>query len=426
MGVSALLPVPDQGPYRRNHPVGSDPMRWRRVAAIFVLLVLAGRVGAQGVSRHAAFQRAEDLTVLGRAIFFDPSLSGSGKLACASCHSPAHAYGPPNDLAVQMGGVDMQQPGLRAVPSLMYLNDVPQFTEHFFESDDEGDESIDNGPTGGLTWDGRVDRGRDQARLPLLSPYEMANTNSADVAERAAQAPYAAKLRALFGDDVFDDPERALLAVTTALEAFEEDPTTFYPYSSKYDAYLVGKAVLSPQEARGLQVFQDPMKGNCSHCHVSQRGLDGTPPQFTDYGLVAIGVPRNPAIVANANPSYHDLGVCGPERTDLRDHPEYCGLFLTPTLRNVATRHTFFHNGVLHSLRDAVAFYATRDTDPAHWYPRNADGSVRKFDDLPAAYHENLNDEPPFDRHLGDPPAISEQEIDDITAFLQTLTDGYK
>jgi cytochrome c peroxidase len=254
----------------------------------------------------------------------------------------------------------------------------------------------------------------------------MANTTATDVADRAARAPYAQKLRALFGRDVFGDPERALRAVTAALEAFEEDPSTFYPYGSKYDVYLADKAALSPQEARGLRAFQDPAKGNCSHCHVSERGRDGTAPQFTDYGLVAIGVPRNPTIAANADPSYHDLGVCGPERTDLRDHPEYCGLFLTPTLRNVALRHTFFHNGVLHSLRDAVAFYATRDTDPARWYPRNADGSVRKFDDLPAAFWENLNDEPPFDRHAGDPPALTEQDIDDITAFLQTLTDGYK
>lgn len=159
---------------------------------------------------------------------------------------------------------------------------------------------------------------------------------------------------------------------------------------------------------------------------MSERGRDGTAPQFTDYGLVAIGVPRNYEIAANAHPSYDDLGVCGPERTDLRDHPEYCGLFLTPTLRNVALRHTFFHKGELHSLRDAVAFYATRDTDPARWYPRNADGRIRKFDDLPAAYRDNLNDEPPFDRHVGDPPALSERDIDDITAFLRTLTDGYK
>ena len=64
-----------------------------------------------------------------------------------------------------MGGPYLDQPGFRAVPSLRYLQAVPQFTEHFFDSDDEADESVDNGPTGGLTWDGRVDRGREQARI---------------------------------------------------------------------------------------------------------------------------------------------------------------------------------------------------------------------------------------------------------------------
>ncbi len=70
----------------------------------------------------------------------------------------------------------MSLSGVRAVPSLTYLQAVPQFTEHFYDSEDEADESVDNGPTGGLTWDGRADRGSDQARLPLLSPFEMANS----------------------------------------------------------------------------------------------------------------------------------------------------------------------------------------------------------------------------------------------------------
>ena len=63
----------------------------------------------------------------------------------------------------------------------------------------------------------------------------------------------------------------------------------------------------------------------------------------------------------------------------MQDRPEYCGLFRTPSLRNVALRQTFFHNGVFHSLRDAVAFYVTRETDPGRWYPRNPDGSVRQL-----------------------------------------------
>jgi cytochrome c peroxidase len=93
-------------------------------------------------------------------------------------------------------------------------------------------------------------------------------------------------------------------------------------------------------------------------------------------------------------------------------------------LRNVALRHSFFHNGVFHTLKEVLGFYAERDTNAEKWYRRNADGTVRKFDDLPAGYHANINIEPPFDRHAGDELVLSAQEIDDIIAFLQTLTDG--
>ena len=378
-----------------------------------------------GMSRAEVYRRARALTALGRHLFADPALSASGKLACVSCHSPEHAYGPPDDRPVAMGGIDMKQPGQRAVPSLKYLQAVPQFTEHFFESEDDGDESVDNGPTGGLTWDGRADRGAAQALLPLLSPLEMANRDRADIVARIRKAGYGAALRRIYGPAVLRSDDRILTAALDALEAFEQDAATFYPYSSKYDAYLAGRATLTPQEARGLALFNDPAKGDCAQCHISKLGNDGTPPQFTDYGLIALGVPRNLAIPANANPVYHDLGLCGPLRTDLADHPEYCGLFKTPSLRNVATRHVFFHNGVFHSLRQVMEFYVQRDTDPGKWYARNADGSIDKFDDLPVQYRDNINIDPPFDRHPGEKPALDDAEIDDIIAFLQTLTDGY-
>ena len=100
-------------------------------------------------------------------------------------------------------------------------------------------------------------------------------------------------------------------------------------------------------------------------------------------------------------------------------------MFKTPSLRNVALRKSFFHNGVFHDLRQVLEFYVERDVRPEKWYPRNADGSIRKFDDLPARYHENINIEPPFDRKPGDAPALSSAEIDDVIAFLRTLTDGY-
>jgi len=402
---------------------------WRTLLFLVCCSVPVGAGGARAadtaLTRPQAYERAAQLEVLGRKLFFDPSLSASGRMACATCHDPNRAFGPPNALAVQLGGAGMDRPGLRAVPSLKYLQVVPQFTEHYYESEDEGDDSIDNGPTGGLTWDGRVDRDRDQARIPLLSPFEMANADAGAVVAKVRRAEYAGELLNVLGATIFDDTNTAFAGIVEALEAFQQDYRAFYPYSSKYDAFLAGRAQLTEQEARGLALFNDPDKGNCGNCHRSMRGKDGTPPQFTDYGLIAIGVPRNPAIPANGDANFFDLGLCGPLRTDLSGHGDYCGRFITPTLRNVALRQSFFHNGAVHTLRKVIEFYVERDTDPGKWYPHDATGDVRKFDDLPAPYRSNVNMEPPFGRRPGDPPALSSNEIDDVIAFLNTLTDGY-
>jgi cytochrome c peroxidase len=407
-----------------------EPACLIRLSVILVCIIFSAAAGdAQtpaGMSRAQVYGRVEALTGLGRRMFNDPSLSASGRMSCASCHSLLDAFGPPNALSVQPGGGDMHQLGLRAVPSLRYLQATPQFTEHFFDSDDAADDSVDNGPTGGLTWDGRVDRGRDQVLIPLLSPFEMANRSPADFVGKLREAAFAGEVRRVFGDAVLDDPDKAFAAALEAFEVFQQSAAEFYPYSSKYDAYLAHKAELSEQERRGLALFEDPTKGNCARCHVSSPGKDGTPPQFTDYGLVAIGVPRNNAIPANADPSFFDLGLCGPLRSDLRDRPEYCGRFKTPTLRNTATRRVFFHNGIFHTLREVIAFYVERDTNPQKWYPRDADERVHKFDDLPAAYQGNVDMEPPFGGHPGDQPTLSDAEIADVIAFLHTLTDGFK
>jgi cytochrome c peroxidase len=397
--------------------------------AIFLVGSLAGpstRAGETALSRADAYRQAAALTALGRQLFFDPILSASGKESCSTCHAPERRFAPANALPVQFGGAEMKTAGTRAAPSLTYLQATPPFAEHFFDSEEEGDESVDNGPTGGLTWDGRVDRPRDQARIPLLSTNEMANPDAASLVARIAKSRYASPLRALYGNDVFADPERAFAGVLAALETFQQDPQTFYPYTSKYDAYLHGKAALTAQEARGLALFNDVAKGNCGSCHISEVRGDGTPPQFTDFGMIALGVPRNPAIPANHDPRNFDLGLCGPLRTDFTGRADYCGLFKTPSLRNVALRRSFMHNGSFHSLRDVVAFYATRDTDPGRWYPRKADGTVDAYNDLPRDYRANLNTDPPFGGKPGDKPALDDREIDDIVAFLGTLTDGWK
>jgi cytochrome c peroxidase len=326
-------------------------------------------------------------------------------------------------LPVQRAGSDGGRPGVRAVPSLTYTQNIPPFTEHYVE--DEGDDSIDQGPAGGRTWDGRAQSAHDQARLPLFSPFEMANANAAAVVKKVRRARYASLLRDTFGAHVLEDETTAFKAVLMALETFQQSATEFFPYSSKYDAWLRHQTSLSSGELRGLAAFNDPAKGNCSRCHPS--GMrNGAFPQFTDFGYAALGVPRNSKIPANAERGYYDLGLCGPLRTDLAADKQYCGLFRTPSLRNVAMRAVFFHNGVIHRLDDAVRFYAERDTQPEKWYSRGVDGATLKFDDLPIAYQGNVDIQAPFDRHEGAGPGLNDADIADIVEFLHALTDGYE
>ncbi|MBV1838012.1 cytochrome-c peroxidase [Acetobacter estunensis] len=387
------------------------------MSGLVVLLTVFGisPLAAQSVmSRAEVRARTAELTALGAALFRDPHLSASGRVSCASCHDPVHGFGPPDARPVQPGGVDMARTSFRAPPSLTYLQDVPAFSEHEFESEDELDESVDNGPTGGLTWDGRVDRTAVQARIPLLSPDEMANPNETAVEKALAAFGHGPTL-----DRLALKGESRFAVALEALEAYQQEAKTFYPFTSRYDGWLAGKEKLTPQELHGLALFEDPAKGNCSSCHVSAPGRDGSPPRFTDYGLIALAVPRNRQIAANHDSAFHDLGLCGPLRTDFRDRAEYCGLFRTPSLRNVAQRKVFFHNGVVHDLREAVAFYVTRDSDPGRWYARGPHG-VTLYDDLPRCYWPNINMDPPFGRKT---PALSDDEIDAVVAFLRTLTD---
>lgn len=390
----------------------------------------AGELAGEGESPTAAsfyaarFERqptVQELTELGRVLFADRTLSASGLLACATCHDPRHAYGPPGGGPVMMGGPNMTLPGVRAVPSLTYRAGTPPFNEHFAET--EGDDSIDQGPAGGRGWDGRASSAHDQAEIPLLSPFEMANIDSAAVVERLRRSPSAGLFRKTLGDDVLSDASLSWKGLLLALEVFQQNPADFYPYTSKYDAWLRRQAELSESEQRGLELFNDPNKGNCAECHPSaiKRGAF---PDFSDHGFLALGVPRNAKIPANADPTYFDLGLCGPQRTDLAAHSEYCGLFKTPSLRNVALRKAFFHNGVFNNLQDAVRFYVERDVNPGEFYPRGRDGAVDVFDDLPPQYRNNINIEMPFRTATGE-AALNDDEIADIISFLKTLTDGY-
>ena len=367
------------------------------------------------------------LSDLGRRIFMDPAYSASGKQSCATCHDPAKAFGPPNARAVQLGGPGMDKQGFRNTPSLRYAHAPVAFTQHFMESEVTLG-TDDEGPTGGRTWDGRVDTAHDQALMPLMDANEMANADGAAVVKRLQTTSYADEFRSALsapGENIFDDPASAMIWFTVAVETYEQSSADFHPFDSKFDAWLADKVELSPAERRGLALFDDMKKGNCASCHPSTRKAStDRAPIFTDFGFVALAVPRNRTLAANRDPAFFDLGLCGPVRTDLSDHPGYCGMFRTPSLRNVALRKSLFHNGAIHSLREAVEFYATRDTNPAKWYPRDASGHAG-YDDLPARYWPNVSKEVPFAPTPAGKPRLDAREIDDIVAFLKTLTDGY-
>jgi cytochrome c peroxidase len=375
------------------------------------------------VADTAALPGLSERAVVGREIFFDARLSSSGKLSCASCHSAANAYGPPNALAVQLGGRALHTAGLRAVPSLRYtLARTPIWAHPRPTSLAERIAEKDDVPAGGFAWDGRFDTLHEQAAFPLLAASEMAASKEL-VVQRIEQGPYAGRFREAFGKDSFASTDQAFAFALLALERFELEDPSFHPYSSKYDRYLDGKATLTEQEQRGLALFNDGDRGNCASCHLSAPGADGSHPLFTDFQFEAIGVPRNRSIPANRDGKFYDMGLCGPVRTNQRD-PSYCGMFKTPTLRNVATRQAFFHNGKFHTLREALRFYVERDTNPGEWYPHGQDQDAVTFDDLPAALRSNVDKITlPFSGSKNKRPVWNEGEIDDVIAFLRTLSD---
>ena len=453
-------------------------MRWRRYLGVATLVALAGAIGvimhspvpwADWISQPTAswflaygsppelvyiekpsVKPLSAVAELGRSLFFDPRLSGSGKQSCASCHNPADAYGPDNSLSVQFGGRDMHQPGVRAVPSLEYLYRQPNFSigpdnpeteavdlqqrailgihePHTLKTASNPPISANNLiPQGGLFWDGRVNTLQQQAGGPLFNPLEMDGGTPAIIAAKLARASYAHEFVQLFGAGIFRDPKLTVAETLFALSRFQIEDPSFRPFSSKFDAWLQGHARFTAAEVRGYLAFNDPRKGDCAACHLDRVTRDGLPPLFTDMQFEALGVPRNTEIPANRDPHYYDLGLCGPYRTDLVRQTQYCGMFLTPTLRNVATRHAFFHNGVYHTLDQVLDFYALRDTQPQRVYGKGAAGKTEKFNDIPAAERGNVDvADPPFNRNAGDIPAMSPQDRRDIVVFLQTLTDGY-
>lgn len=259
--------------------------------------------------------------------------------------------------------------------------------------------------TGGFFWDGRENTLEEQAQGPPLNILEMANPTVNVVAEKLRALEYSGLFNEIFGPDALSDPDSAFKYMAEAIADYERT-NEVNPFSSKYDRWLRGEAELTHTELQGLKIFESTDKGNCIACHPSHIEDDGSFPLFSDYTYDNLGVPRNPEnpfylLPPEVNPDgmkFVDLGL-----GSVVKNPAENGKFRVPTLRNVAVTSPYMHNGIFKTLYQVVTFYNTRDN--GNW----PDPEVP----------ENINKE-----ELGN-LMLTNAELEDLVAFLNTLTDGW-
>ena len=367
---------------------------------------------------------------LGKEIFF-AKISSPNNMACATCHAPEFGFtGPNSGINKKHGiypGAISKRFGNRKPPSAAYATLSPIF--HY--------DAVEGLFIGGNFWDGRAtgehlgNPAADQALGPFLNPVEQNMPSKQAVLQKIAGSNYAYLWEMAWGVPLSlapGDIEENYGKVGLAIAAYEAS-SEVNQFSSKYDYYLAGEVDLTPFEAWGLELFEDPAKGNCAACHPSQPGPGGEPPLFTDFSFDNLGTPKNPN-----NPFYKMDKVYLPDGTPinpegsawidpglggfLESHPnpawqamagENLGKHKVPTLRNVDKRYgpgnvkAYMHNGVFKSLEEVVHFYNTRDV--GNWPPPEV--------------AENVNTD-----ELGNLGLTAPEEAA-IVAFMKTLSDGY-
>ena len=365
------------------------------VIFVWVSVTIASSV-SQGQQKKTTAERAlTKKEMLGKKLFFDKNLSTPVGQACADCHALEAGFANPNADYPVSQGVHKDRFGNRNDLPAAYAVFSPTF--HY----DPNEEHY----VGGQFWDGRAADLAEQAKGPFLNALEMANPDEITVVNKVIKSEYAGIFIEVFGAGAFVDPNKAYDMIADAIAEYEKS-SEVNQFNSKYDLYLAGKVSLTEQERRGLELFEDVNKGKCAECHPSQSSNDGTPPLFTDFTYDNLGVPQNPDnpfyyLPKELNPDgvyFIDLGLGGK-----LNKPSENGKFKVPSLRNVAMTAPYLHNGIFKNLRQVVVFYNTRDV--GSWAPPEVRANVNR---------EELG-------NLG----LTEQEVDDIVAFLQTLTDGY-
>lgn len=261
-----------------------------------------GGVAAKPLSPFVPSETSRDdpWVEIGKSLFFDPILSGSGQFACASCHHPDLAFTDGLRTAVGTG----RTLGRRNTPTLLDKANQPFFM-----------------------WDGAASSLEHQALLPIASPIEMA-ADHAKVSQRVNSHPeYADLFHELTGrSDV------TIADVSAALGAYQKTLSR----RTKFDRFMTGERdILSHQQLFGLHTFRT--KARCMTCHSGPRLTDD---QFHNLGLHFYGRSRE------------DLG-----RYLVTGEPADIGAFRTPSLRHVSRTKPYTHNGLIPTLQGVVNLY---------------------------------------------------------------------
>lgn len=266
---------------------------------------------------------------LGRALFWDPVLSGGKDVSCATCHHPATGYADAVELSIGANGQ-----GLGAARHFRAPNDIPLVGRNSPTVLNAAFNGLTGAGTGDpalapMFWDGRVQSLETQSLLPVATLEEMRGHQYAEgvvldsVVARLRRIPAYA---ALFGGAFAEADPVTAANIGRALACFER---TLVAPDSRFDQYLRGnQAALSTQEIAGLNAF---VQSGCAKCHSG--------PMLSDYQLHVLGVADNPRNATS------DAGAGG----------RYA--FRTPSLRNVALTAPYMHSGTLPNLAAVLNFY---------------------------------------------------------------------
>ncbi len=373
-------------------------------------------------SANAEFNGEADLQkiTLGKKLFFDTNLSKPVGQSCASCHEPAFGFADPRSYLPVSEGAIPSRFGNRNAPSAAYA----MFSPELYYDPTMRPGIMEGMYVGGLFWDGRVDTLEEQAKQPFVNPLEMHNPNKKIVVLSVRQSEYAGLFKQVFGSSAFKYAELAYEYVAEALAAYMRSPEV-NPFTSKYDYWKKGEAEFTDSEARGYMLFTNitMMGAKCANCHSVSSDESQSPSLFTNFGYQNVGTPRNPELLYYflplplnpAGDNYVDRGLgdfmrsaAYPEEQAAKED----GKFKIPSLRNCAVTAPYEHNGVFKTLRDVVVFNNTRDVPGAGWpAPEVAENVHRHMPPMPRTFGQ-----------LG----LTDQQVDDIVVFLQTLTDGYQ